>query len=81
VKNRLTDTFKVETESAYTVTTTLNETTLDVPVDVRFTATGIPLAVRYNGRVWAVAAKPEYLLARIDQIAPAGGIGGRMGSA
>ncbi|GAA1499329.1 hypothetical protein [Paeniglutamicibacter kerguelensis] len=59
------------------MTTTPNKKTLDVPVDVRFTATGIPLAVRYNWRIWAVAAMPEYLLACIDQIAPAVGIGGR----
>nr|WP_254363182.1 hypothetical protein [Pseudarthrobacter phenanthrenivorans] len=30
----------------------------DVPVQVRFTAKGIPLAVRYDGRIWAVAAEP-----------------------
>lgn len=40
---------------------------------------GIPLAVRYTVRVWAVAAKPEYLLARIDRIAPAGGPRGSHG--
>jgi hypothetical protein len=40
------------------VTATLNEATLDVPVDVRFTAAGTPLAVRFDGRVWAVAAEP-----------------------
>lgn len=27
-------------------------------VDVRFTAAGIPLAVRYDGHIWAVAADP-----------------------
>jgi hypothetical protein len=46
------------------VTATLNETTLDAPVDVRFTATGIPLAVRYDGRVWAVAAEPVHWFTR-----------------
>nr|WP_306926794.1 hypothetical protein [Arthrobacter globiformis] len=29
-------------------------------MDVRFTATGIPLAVRYDGRVWVVAAEPVH---------------------
>jgi hypothetical protein len=42
------------------VTATLNETTLNAPVDVRFTAAGTPLAVRYDGRVWAVAAEPVH---------------------
>ena len=42
------------------MTATLNETTLDAPVDVRFTAAGIPLAVRYDGRVWVVAAEPVH---------------------
>lgn len=42
------------------MTATLNETTLDAPVDVRFTAAGSPLAVRYDGRVWAVAAEPVH---------------------
>jgi hypothetical protein len=27
-------------------------------VNLRFTAAGAPLAVRYDGRVWAVAAEP-----------------------
>jgi hypothetical protein len=27
-------------------------------VDVRFTAAGTPLAVRHEGRIWAVAADP-----------------------
>lgn len=40
------------------MTATANETTLNTPVDVRFTAAGTPLAVRYEGRVWAVAAEP-----------------------
>lgn len=29
---------------------------LDAPVEVRFTAAGTPLAVRYDRKVWAVAA-------------------------
>lgn len=40
------------------MTATISETTLNVPVQVRFTAKGVPLAVRYDGRAWAVAAEP-----------------------
>lgn len=46
------------------MTATLNEATLDVPVDVRFTATGAPLAVRFDGRVWAAAADPVHWFTR-----------------
>lgn len=46
------------------MTATANETTLNTPVDVRFTAAGTPLAVRYEGRVWAVAAEPLRWFAR-----------------
>jgi hypothetical protein len=46
------------------VTATLNETTLDAPVDIRFTATGAPLAVRFDGRIWAVAAEPVHWFTR-----------------
>ncbi|WP_232223586.1 hypothetical protein [Arthrobacter sp. FB24] len=46
------------------MTATLNETILGVPVDVRFTATGAPLAVRFDGRVWAVAADPVHWFTR-----------------
>jgi hypothetical protein len=46
------------------VTATVSETTLDAPVDVRFTAAGTPLAVRYDGRVWAVAAEPLHWFTR-----------------
>jgi hypothetical protein len=42
------------------VTAVANETTLDVPVDVRFTPAGTPLAVRHEGRIWAVAAEPVH---------------------
>jgi hypothetical protein len=31
---------------------------MDVAVDVRFTLAGTPLAVRHDGRIWAVAADP-----------------------
>jgi hypothetical protein len=33
-------------------------------VDVRFTPAGNPLAVRYNGRVWAVMADPVHWFTR-----------------
>lgn len=36
------------------------------PVEVRFTAAGKPLAVRYQGRVWAVAADPFHWFTRTD---------------
>jgi hypothetical protein len=46
------------------VTATVSETTLDTPVDVRFRATDAPLAVRYDGRVWAVVAEPLHWFSR-----------------
>jgi hypothetical protein len=46
------------------MTATANETTLDAPVDVRFTPAGNPLAVRHNGRVWAVMADPVHWFTR-----------------
>ena len=46
------------------MTTAASENVLDVPVDVRFTRAGIPLAVRYDGRVWAVAAEPVHWFSR-----------------
>nr|AKG47358.1 hypothetical protein [Arthrobacter sp. 68b] len=46
------------------MTATVSETTLDAPVDVRFTAAGTPLAVRYDGRMWAVAAEPLHWFSR-----------------
>jgi hypothetical protein len=42
----------------------VNEATLDIPVDVRFTATGAPLGVRFDGRFWAVAADPVHWFTR-----------------
>jgi hypothetical protein len=48
------------------VTATASETTLDAPVDVRFTPAGVPLAVRYNGRIWVVAAEPVRWFSRSD---------------
>jgi hypothetical protein len=32
--------------------------TLNDPVEVRFTPQGVPLAVRWRGRLWPVAAEP-----------------------
>jgi hypothetical protein len=46
------------------VTAVANETTLDVVVDVRFTPAGTPLALRHDGRIWAVAADPVHWFAR-----------------
>lgn len=38
--------------------------TLNTPVDVRFTAAGTPLAVRYDGQICAVAAEPVHWFTR-----------------
>ncbi|MGO4490463.1 hypothetical protein AB4Y86_00015 [Arthrobacter sp. 2YAF22_2] len=46
------------------MTAVANETTIDVAVDVRFTPGGTPLAVRHEGRIWAVAADPVHWFAR-----------------
>lgn len=46
------------------MTATASETILDAPVDVRFTTTGTPLAIRYDGRIWAVAAEPVHWFTR-----------------
>jgi hypothetical protein len=35
-------------------------------VEVRFTAKGVPLAVRHDGRIWAVAAEPVHWFTRAD---------------
>ena len=48
------------------MTAVANETTLDVEVDVRFTAAGAPLAIRFDGRIWAVGADPVHWFARND---------------
>ena len=37
---------------------------LNTAVDVRFTAAGVPLAVRHEGRVWSVAADPFHWFTR-----------------
>lgn len=46
------------------MTITANETVLDTAVDVRFNPAGEPLAVRYEGLIWAVAGDPVHWLAR-----------------
>ncbi|MGY2747647.1 hypothetical protein [Arthrobacter sp. UYCu723] len=46
------------------MTAVANETTLGVDVDVRFTPAGTPLAVRHEGRIWAVAAAPVHWFTR-----------------
>lgn len=38
--------------------TTTETPTLNDPIEVRFTQRGTPLAVRWRGRVWPVAAEP-----------------------
>lgn len=35
-------------------------------MEVRFTAKGVPLAVRHDGRIWAVAAEPVHWFTRAD---------------
>ena len=40
------------------MTAPVSEIAIDIPVDARFTAKGVPLAVRYDGQVWAVATEP-----------------------
>lgn len=39
---------------------------VNAEVDVRFTSAGVPLAVRYDGRVWSVAADPCHWFDRHD---------------
>ena len=46
------------------MTAVANETTLDVDIDVRFTPAGTPLAVRFDDRIWAVAADPVHWFTR-----------------
>ena len=46
------------------MTAAVSETTLNAPVDVRFTPAGHPLAVRHDGRIWAVMADPVHWFAR-----------------
>ena len=37
---------------------------MNIAVDVKFTAAGAPLAVRYDGRVWSVATEPFHWFTR-----------------
>lgn len=46
------------------MTITHEAPTLTTPVDVRLTAAGTPLAVRYDGKIWAVAAEPVHWFTR-----------------
>lgn len=46
------------------MTVTPEAPTLNTPVDVRFTTAGTPLAVRYDGKIWAVAAEPVHWFTR-----------------
>ena len=46
------------------MTTTANETSLKVPVDVRFSPTGRPLAVRPDGRLWVITEEPVHWFER-----------------
>ena len=45
---------------------TASDKPLDVPVQVRFTAAGTPLAIKHDGRIWAVAAEPVRWFTRAD---------------
>ena len=46
------------------MTITPEALTLNAPVDVRFTKAGTPLAVRYDGRIWAVTEEPVHWFTR-----------------
>ncbi|MDQ0676617.1 hypothetical protein QFZ36_004243 [Pseudarthrobacter siccitolerans] len=46
------------------MTVTTEAPTLNTPVDVRFTKAGTPLAVRYDGRIWAVTEEPVHWFTR-----------------
>jgi hypothetical protein len=46
------------------MTVTTEAPTLNTPVDVRFTKTGTPLAVRHDGRIWAVTEEPVHWFTR-----------------
>ncbi|MGF9664324.1 hypothetical protein AAIH25_20920 [Arthrobacter crystallopoietes] len=45
--------------------------TLNDPVELRFTPQGAPLAVRWDGRLWPVAAEPLYWNNRRNRWEPA----------
>jgi hypothetical protein len=46
------------------MTITTEAPTLNTPVDVRFTKAGTPLAVRHDGRIWAVTEEPLHWFTR-----------------
>jgi hypothetical protein len=46
------------------MTVTTEALTLNASVDIRFTTAGTPLAVRYDGQIWAVAAEPVHWFTR-----------------
>lgn len=46
------------------MTITPEAPTLNAPVDVRFTKAGTPLAVRYDGTIWAVTEEPVHWFTR-----------------
>ncbi|MEW1857004.1 hypothetical protein AB0282_11895 [Pseudarthrobacter oxydans] len=46
------------------MTVTPEAPAINAPVDVRFTKAGVPLAVRYDGKIWAVAAEPLHWFTR-----------------
>jgi hypothetical protein len=46
------------------MTVTTEAPALNTPVDVRFTAAGTPLAVRYDGRIWAVTEESVHWFTR-----------------
>lgn len=48
------------------MTASQNAPAASTPVQVRFTAAGRPLAVRYQDQVWAVAADPFHWFTRSD---------------
>jgi hypothetical protein len=59
------------------VTAAANKSAADIAVDVRFTPAGTPLAVRHEGRIWAVAADPVHWFSRdTGRTAAVGGGGG-----
>uniref|UniRef100_UPI003F49509A hypothetical protein n=1 Tax=Paenarthrobacter nicotinovorans TaxID=29320 RepID=UPI003F49509A len=46
------------------MTATANETTLNARVDVRFSLTGRPLAVRHDSRLWVITEEPVHWFER-----------------
>ena len=46
------------------MTVTTEAPSLKTPVDVRITKAGTPLAVRYDGRIWAVTEEPVHWFTR-----------------